>query len=137
MVEHLTLDPKFKGSNPAAAGAWSNEIGTSTNLDVVCDELVHDADGANVVGVNLGPNVIKRFISVINSQFFTKLERLCHEKLFQPSLMFAGKARSLPQSGPPDRVGSGLTWKHWTSLEKLARDKRSNIESKICELLRY
>ncbi len=71
MVEHLTLDPKFRGSNPAAADTcWRDEIGTNKNLDVVCDELIHDADGADVVGVDLGPNVIKRFLSVINSQFF-------------------------------------------------------------------
>jgi hypothetical protein len=27
-----------------------------------------------------------------------------HGKLFQPSLMFVGKARSLPQSGAPEKV---------------------------------
>jgi hypothetical protein len=45
--------------------------------------------------------------------------------------MFVDEARSLPQSGTPERgftlVGSGLTHKHWTRLEKLARDKHSII----------
>ncbi len=43
-------------------------------------------------------------------------------KPFQPYLMFAGKARSLPQSGAPEKsftwVGSGLTCKHSTRLER-------------------
>jgi len=45
--------------------------------------------------------------------------------------MFAGKARSLPKSGAPKkyftRVGSGLTHKHKTSYERLARDKHSSL----------
>jgi len=42
-----------------------------------------------------------------------KLERLSLASLFQPSLMFVVKARSLPKSGAPERcfiwAGSGLT----------------------------
>jgi hypothetical protein len=42
--------------------------------------------------------------------------------------MFVGEARSLPWSGLPERgftwVGSSLTRKHLTRLEKLARDKQ-------------
>ncbi len=56
---------------------------------------------------------------------------LVTERPFQPSLMFVGKARILPYSGPPERsftyVGSGLTPKHWTRLEWLARDKHSSL----------
>ncbi len=52
-------------------------------------------------------------------------------KPFQPSLEFVGKARSLSQSGAPERllnrVGSGLTHKDKTRLERLARDKHSSL----------
>jgi len=45
--------------------------------------------------------------------------------------MFVGEARSLSYSGAPERsltlVGSGLTRKHWTRLERLARDKNSSL----------
>ncbi len=47
--------------------------------------------------------------------------------------MFVGKARSIPYSEAPERyftwtwVDSGLTWKHWTLLEKLVRDKHSSL----------
>ncbi len=52
-------------------------------------------------------------------------------KLFQPSLMFVGEYRSLPLSGAPERcltrVGSGLTRKNLTRLERLARDKHPSL----------
>ncbi len=52
-------------------------------------------------------------------------------KPFQPILMFVGEARSLPKSGAPEgsftRVGSGLTRKYWTRVERLARDKHSSV----------
>ncbi len=52
-------------------------------------------------------------------------------KLLQPSLMFPGKTRDLPQSRATERcftwVGSGLTQKHYTRLERLARDKHSSL----------
>ncbi len=52
-------------------------------------------------------------------------------KLFQPNLMFVGKARGLPKSGSPQRcfnlVGPGLASKHWTRLERLAKDKHSSV----------
>jgi hypothetical protein len=45
-----------------------------------------------------------------------------------------GKDRSLPQSGAPEgfftRVGSGLTHKHKTRLERLARNKYSSLSRK-------
>ncbi len=48
--------------------------------------------------------------------------------------MFVGKARSLPWSGAPEmcftRIGSGLTQKHRTRLEKNASDKHSNLFQK-------
>ncbi len=48
---------------------------------------------------------------------------------FQSRLLFVGKARSLSLSGASERsfasVGSRLTCKHYTILERLARDKHS------------
>jgi hypothetical protein len=41
-----------------------------------------------------------------------------------------GKARSLPWSGAPERVGSGLTCKNKTRLERLAGNKRFTILQK-------
>jgi hypothetical protein len=42
-----------------------------------------------------------------------------------------GKARSLPNSGTPEgcftRLGSGLTHKHQTRLERPSSDKRSSV----------
>jgi hypothetical protein len=49
---------------------------------------------------------------------------------FEPSLMFIGKARSLPKSGEPKmcfaRAGSGLIHKHLTRLESPNKDKYSS-----------
>jgi hypothetical protein len=49
--------------------------------------------------------------------------------------MFVGKARSLPQSGTPERyftkVGTGLTHKRNTRLERLAGDKHSSFLQKF------
>ncbi len=54
-----------------------------------------------------------------------------HGKPLRPSLMFVGKARSLPLSRELERsfsqVGSGLTHKHETRLERLARDEHSSL----------
>ncbi len=51
--------------------------------------------------------------------------------LFKPSLMLAGEARGLPKSGALERcftrLGSGLTRKHFTRLERLVRDKHSSF----------
>jgi hypothetical protein len=50
---------------------------------------------------------------------------------FQPTLMFAHKVRSLPESGVLKRcftrVGSSLTHKHYIRLEKPIRDKHSSL----------
>ena len=55
-------------------------------------------------------------------------------KLFQPSLIFLGEARSLPLSKASERlfnrVGSCLTLKHYTILERLARDEHSSLSGK-------
>ncbi len=55
-------------------------------------------------------------------------------KPFQPSLMFVGKARSLPKSDAFERcftlVGSGLNRKHWTRVKRFVRDKRSSLLQK-------
>jgi hypothetical protein len=55
-------------------------------------------------------------------------------KPFQQSLMFLDKTRGLPQSVAPERcytwVGSGLTRKHLTKLERLGRGKHSSLLQK-------
>ncbi len=52
-------------------------------------------------------------------------------KPFQPSLIFVGKAKSLPWSRAPTRcfnhVGSGLALKYQTKLERNSRDKHSRL----------
>jgi hypothetical protein len=49
--------------------------------------------------------------------------------------MFAGKSKSLPYSGAPERcfirVGSGLANKHWISLKRFARVKHSSLLRKV------
>ncbi len=54
---------------------------------------------------------------------------------FHDSLMFVGKARSLPCSGAPERcfalVSSYLTCKHWTILERPARASTLTYSKKI------
>jgi hypothetical protein len=61
--------------------------------------------------------------------------------LFQPSLMFVGKARSLPYSGEPEsfftQVGSGLSHKHWASLERLERLARGQTLELIIDICNY
>jgi len=56
------------------------------------------------------------------------------EKPFQPNLMFVGKATGPHLSGAPERcftwVGSGLTRKHYTRLERLVREKHSSFLQK-------
>ncbi len=57
-----------------------------------------------------------------------------HGKPFQPSLMFVGEVRSLPQRGSLERcftrVGSSLTHKRQTRLERFARNKHSSLLQK-------
>jgi hypothetical protein len=48
-------------------------------------------------------------------------------KPLQTRVMFVSKARYLLQSGAPVRVGSDLTHKHYTRLERLARYKESSL----------
>ncbi len=61
-------------------------------------------------------------------------------KPFQPSLMFIVNSRGLSYSGAPERcftwVGSGLTCKHVTRLERLARDKHSRLLRKYVNYVR-
>jgi len=55
-------------------------------------------------------------------------------KPFKPSLMFVGQAGAYPSEAPFSfftRVGSGLTHKHLTRLEKLAEDKHSRLLHKF------
>ncbi len=57
---------------------------------------------------------------------------------YQPNLMFVGKARRLPLSGKTQRhfikVGSGVSRKHQTRLERLARSKYSNYNQECLPL---
>jgi hypothetical protein len=52
-------------------------------------------------------------------------------KPFQSSLMFVDEARRPPKRGVPERcftqVGSSLTRKHYTRLERLAKEKYSSL----------
>ncbi len=56
-------------------------------------------------------------------------------KLFQPRLIFIGKAKRLLKSGAPERyftwVGTSLTCKHLTRLERPARDIHSGLLRKF------
>ncbi len=58
-------------------------------------------------------NIRKEFLS---RGLYYKIFTAVPSKPFQPSLMFAGETRSLPECGAPEScftlVGSGLTWKH-------------------------
>jgi hypothetical protein len=67
--------------------------------------------------------------------FRNKLECLLLASLFPTSLLFVGKARSQPFSVEPERcftwVGSCLTHKHYTILEKLARTQHSSLVQKF------
>jgi len=74
--------------------------------------------------MRLTPAVI--IMKLFSSSLMTRSNKLQHfvpGKSFQSSLMFVGKARSLPQSGAPERhftqIGSDLTCKHYTRLEGL------------------
>jgi hypothetical protein len=72
----------------------------------------------------------KTFFSMIN-KFLQQARVFVPGKLFQPIILFVGKARSLTQSGAAEsyfsRVGSGLNCKHYTRLEKLARDGTNSL----------
>jgi len=56
-------------------------------------------------------------------------------KYYQPCLIFVGKAMSLPLSGTSERclicLGSSLTSKFKTRLERLSRDKHSGLLRKF------
>ncbi len=62
-------------------------------------------------------------------------------RTLQPSLMFVGMAWSLPKSVSAEScftgVGSGLTCKHLSKLEKLARDKHFGLLRKFRKKLSF
>jgi hypothetical protein len=81
-----------------------------------------------------GGNFQKKFLVVIYE--YSKRSRVfVPGKPFQLSLMFLDKARSLPKGGVPERyiaqVGSCLTHKHRTRLERPARDKHPRFFGKF------
>jgi hypothetical protein len=82
----------------------------------------------------LGANPLK-FLWPLLINFCNKLERWLPGKPFLPSLMFVGKARANPSTAPFRRStqgqASGLTHKHQTWLERLAREQRSSLIQKI------
>jgi hypothetical protein len=77
----------------------------------------------------LGANVIN-----LVTPFHNKLEAFVPVKSFQPSLMFAGKAGAYPCEAhfrcSTLGYAPGLTHKHKTRLQRLARDKYSSLLSK-------
>jgi hypothetical protein len=64
-----------------------------------------------------------------------KLKCLSPAKPFWPSVILAGKARIQPKMGAPERcftwVGSGLTHRHYTRLERVVREKHTSLLRKI------
>jgi hypothetical protein len=62
-----------------------------------------------------------------NLRMFIISSSVCPCQIIRPILMFVGKAMSLNCSGTPERcftrVGSSLTCKHYTRLERLSRIK--------------
>ncbi len=87
----------------------------------------------------LGPIVIRhRFTKLLFLHYLQMFYSVfAPGRPFQPSVMFAGKARSLLYG----RGGSCLSRKHYIRLEKLAKDKHSSLfypfvsygEKRICE----
>jgi hypothetical protein len=69
----------------------------------------------SIITLGLGANVIKLFTGVSNG-FSYQARVFVAGKPFQPSLVFVGKARSLPYRGASERlinrVGSCFTNKH-------------------------
>ncbi len=72
-------------------------------------------------------------LHIRNLRFFVISQSACPWQDF-----LTDQARSLTQSGTPERcftwVGSSLTHKHQTMLEKLARDKHSSLLRKFVKL---
>ncbi len=66
-----------------------------------------------------------------NLRMFVVSQGVALGRPFQPSIMFADKARSLPKSVVPERcssvIGCNLTRKHYTKFVKLDRNKRSSL----------
>ncbi len=75
----------------------------------------------------------KTFLYVIYGLVIS--QSVCPWQYCQPGLMFVGKAGSLPQSAASERcficLGSSLTSKYQTRLERLARDKHCSILRKF------
>jgi hypothetical protein len=49
------------------------------------------------------------------------------DKSFLPTLMFVGKAGAYPRVKQLKCTTPGHSYKHWTSLERPARDKHSSL----------
>ncbi len=81
--------------------------------------------GEKNYNIATGAIVIKLFTAV-SYKFLQKARAFAPGKPFQPSLMFVGKARSLPKSRAPERcftwVDSCLTHRRYTKLRRLKRD---------------
>ncbi len=76
--------------------------------------------------IGLGLNVVKNFTVVI-FQFSQQAIVFVPCRPVQPSLMFVGKARSLPKSGAPD-VGAAVA--QWSS-ERIINEKNRKILGSI------
>ncbi len=80
----------------------------------------------------MGPGAnVKKLFTVVSYDFHHKLEHYDPGKLLQPSLIFAGKAGAYPSEPPFSCSTLGLalyfTNKYLTRLQKLPRDKHSNL----------
>jgi hypothetical protein len=77
-----------------------------------------------------GACIIKLITAVIYG-FSNKARVFVPGKPFQSNLVFVGKTRSSSKSGASERcftqVGCSLIHKHYTRLERLARDKYTNF----------
>ncbi len=84
-----------------------------------------------------GANFIKLFLSVIYG-FSLYAKVFVPGKLFQPSLMFVGEARSLPQNGAPERCFTRVGfWPYPETLDqagKASQGQTLQLIVKICKL---
>jgi len=76
-----------------------------------------------------GPNILQ--LLGHNVQMFILSSSVCPRKASEHSLMFAVKARSIPQSGAPQRCFIKVEFGISQTFERLARDKHSSLLPKF------
>jgi hypothetical protein len=74
---------------------------------------------------------LKPLVSVITQLFFFQMDQISSTRPLQPRVMFVSKAGNIHQRRALGKcytlVGSGLTCKHFISLETFDRDKNSSL----------